>query len=90
MNVECVMRCDAKDPSTVEGNEGCAEVQLSTLVGSDGEQWVQHFRYTPYGDARLGLLNVPAAEAFEPGALYRVTFERIEEAPAAEPIAAVG
>ncbi|KKK82830.1 hypothetical protein LCGC14_2799490, partial [marine sediment metagenome] len=67
--------CDAKDE--IEGEEGGQEVRFSAYADADGE-YEEFFRATPYGDAKLGILNGAAADFFEKGATYRVTFEKVD------------
>lgn len=72
--VTAIMSCDAKEEIEDDGHE----VRFSAYADAGGE-YAEYFNATPYGDAKLGILNGAAAEFFEKGATYRVTFEKVED-----------
>jgi hypothetical protein len=70
MSVRAKMFCNSK----TEGLEGEFTVQLFTVTdGSDENE--QYFKYTPGGQCTLAILNKSAADQFEQGKEYYVTFE---------------
>lgn len=71
MAVVAMMKCDSKSDSQA------GDVRLSCVADVDGE-YADFFEATPYGECQLGILNEKALEQFEPGAAYRVTFERVD------------
>lgn len=84
MTVVAMMQCSKKVNSEVpeqgNGERGQVlqpgDVELVAYVDANGE-YAEYFKYTPYGSCHLGILNDAALEQFEPGAVYRVTFERV-------------
>lgn len=66
--VEAVFDCQSND----------GEVHLECTY--DSEKWKAFTESTPYGEITMVLdEDAPARDFFEPGATYRVTFERVDE-----------
>jgi hypothetical protein len=74
MNVVAMMTCEGKRDD--KQNEGTGDVSLRAVTGQD-EHYKEFFQWTPYGTCTLGILNQSAYAQFEPGATYRVTFEKV-------------
>ncbi|MCS0459520.1 hypothetical protein [Rhizobium favelukesii] len=59
------------------------EVKMSAAFGGylrglpeGNEDWS---KYTPHGELAMTITNPAAIEQFEPGAVYRVTFEKVSQ-----------
>jgi len=74
--VTAIFTCLNKIDEEEDGNGG--SVHLQPYADADG-QYAEYFAATPGGECRLEILNQAALDQFEPGANYRVTFERIED-----------
>jgi hypothetical protein len=71
VNVEAVFGCASKKDGKVS----------LTAVAENEKKYAEHFKWTPWGNIEMGILNESALAAFEPGALYKVTFEMVKRAP---------
>lgn len=72
MSVTAKFKCTST--SNFEG--GAKGVKLGAVVGGSPEN-DQFFKWTPNATIELSTLNPAAAEQFEPGAEYLVTFEKV-------------
>ena len=71
MQVKAKMFCNQKE----EAHEGTFNINL-TAVTSGSEENKQFFKYTPSGNVSLQTINVSAAQEFEIGKEYYVTFKQ--------------
>ena len=52
----------------------CSKVKLQPVFGPGNEAWSEA---TPQGEIELTITNQDAVDLFEPGAEYKVTFEKV-------------
>lgn len=68
--------------ATAVATDVCAEVTLGAAFGSylkglpEDEANKDWSKYTPQGEIKIMITNPAAVEEFEPGAVYRTTFEK--------------
>lgn len=72
MNVTAMMVCESKTDQ-----DGGQSVTLRCVTDTGGK-YAEFFKYTPWGSCTLGILSQVAAEQFEPGATYEVTFSKVK------------
>lgn len=75
MSVRAKFICQAKDGSPGTSEEGTVTLRAVTQSDSDEEDF---FRYTPWGEIKLGILNASAFAQFEVGKQYYVDFSPIQ------------
>ncbi len=68
MAVQLKLICRSKEHNSNTPDEGNIH-----LVGDTNAN--EYFKYTPYADLQMGLLNPLAFSQFEPGKTYLVTIE---------------
>jgi hypothetical protein len=61
----------------VTNTQGGNEIKLMPVIGGSTEN-EQFFKFTPYGEIRIGTVNAEAAAQFTPGAEFYVDFTKAE------------
>lgn len=74
MNVRAKFRCESIEPQT-----GGKVVTLRPVVSGSAEN-ESFYRYTPWGEIKLGTVNEAAAAQFVEGAEYYVDFTPVNTA----------
>jgi hypothetical protein len=78
MPVVAMMVCEKKEANTP--GEKIGQVGLRCVTGDENAEF---FKWTPWGECKIGTINEAAMDQFEVGVMYRVTFEKVEpNAPA--------
>lgn len=76
MAVTAMLVCQSTEHDTQNPEQG--NVRL-TAVTDGSEEAKQYFAFTPYADFRMGILNSAAFTQFEPGQVYKITIEKVED-----------
>lgn len=63
-----------------QGGDAYAQVRLEAVT-ADTEENKTWAKYTPCGGLTMAITNPAAFEQFEEGAIYRLTLEKVEDAP---------
>lgn len=70
MSVRAKFKCTHKAP---QDDEGAAEIRFEPVIDGSAEN-ADFFKWTPWGDIRIGTVNPRAAEQFVEGKEYYVDF----------------
>lgn len=70
--------CELKAHGPENQEEGSVTLRAVTQTDSEAEDY---FRYTPWGEIKMGLLNASAFARFEVGRHYYVEFSPVQPVP---------
>jgi len=63
-----------------ENESGSHTVKLRAVTDDDGDDWSEFTDATPSGTMQMYIApGYPAADKFQPGGTYRLTFERVDQ-----------
>lgn len=75
MTVVAMLVCESKEHDSQTPDNGMVRLRAVT---TESEEAKAYFAFTPYAEVSMGILNPAAFSQFEPGKVYKVTFEAVE------------
>lgn len=76
MAVVAMLVCQSKEHDTQTPEQGSV---LLTGVTSESEEAKKYFAATPFASLQMGILNSAAFGQLEPGKVYKMTLEQIDQ-----------